>query len=171
MSLKKYSHEKIAKMSMIELASVILFDKKKAMDFRDIFKKIADLKGFSDEEKEAKITQFYTDLNIDGRFMTTGSNLWGLKRWYTVEQRTEEVTAPAKKKKKKPVKKKAAKKKKDEFEEEEEKELDIVDEDIEEVVDDLDDDDYHDDEEDYDDEEDDDEDEEEEEESKKTKKK
>ncbi|ASN04040.1 DNA-directed RNA polymerase subunit delta [Virgibacillus necropolis] len=152
MSLKKYSHEEISKMSMIELANLILLDKKKAVDFRDIFKKIAELKGFSEKEKETNITQFYTDLNIDGRFMTPGSNLWGLKRWYTVEQRDEEVAAAPKKKKKKAAKKKA--KKKDDYDDEEE--LDIVDEDIEELSDDLDndDDDYHDDDdEDYDDDE------------------
>lgn len=118
-------------MSMIELANTILVDKKKAIDFRNIFKKIADLKGFTDKEKETSITQFYTDLNIDGRFMTMGSNLWGLKRWYTVEQRDKEIAVVPKKKKKKPVKKKAKKK------EEVEEKLDIVDENIEEVVDDL----------------------------------
>ncbi|ASK62059.1 DNA-directed RNA polymerase subunit delta [Virgibacillus phasianinus] len=134
MSLKKYSHEEISKISMIELASIILFDKKKDMDFRDIFKEIARLKGFSEEEKESNITQFYTDLNMDGRFMTKGSNLWGLKRWYSIDQRDEEISVAPKKKKKPAKKKKAAKK--DNYEDEEE--LDIVDDDIEELADDLD---------------------------------
>ncbi|MFZ3578569.1 DNA-directed RNA polymerase subunit delta [Virgibacillus sp. DJP39] len=160
-------------MSMIELANLILLDKKKAVNFRDIFKKIADLKGFDEKEKETNITQFYTDLNIDGRFMTTGSNLWGLKTWYPVDQRDEELTAIApKKKKKKPAAKKKPKKKAKDFDEEEE-ELDIVDEDIEELADDLDDDDdddLFDDDDDDEDEEDDDDEDDEEKDQKKTKK-
>lgn len=136
-------------MSMIEIANLILLDKKKAVDFRDIFKQIAELKGFTEEEKEKNITQFYTDLNIDGRFMTTGSNMWGLMRWYSVEQREEEVTPVPKKKKKKAAPKKKAKKKKDDFEEVE-PELDIIEDDIDELADDLDDNDIDDD--DFDDE-------------------
>lgn len=130
-SLDKYSHEELVEMSMIELASKILFDEKKAINFRDIFSKIAEIKGFSEEEKKEKIAQFYTDLNVDGRFITLGSSMWGLKRWYPVEQAEEEIKAPAKKKTKK---KKAAV-----TEEETEEGLDIVDEDIDEIVDGFDD--------------------------------
>jgi DNA-directed RNA polymerase subunit delta len=130
-SLKKYSHEELARMSMIELADLLLVDAKKAMDFRNVFEKIAETKGFTEEQKRENIAQFYTDLNIDGRFMTTGSNMWGLKRWYPVEQIDEAITEEPKKKKK--TKKTTTKKKKKE--EEEEDGIDIVDEDIEEITD------------------------------------
>lgn len=128
MSLKNYSHEEIQHMSMIEVASLILLDEKKAFHFKDVFDKIAELKGFTDGEKEANIAQFYTDLNVDGRFITTGSNMWGLKRWYPVEQMDEEVTVAPKKKKK-------AKKKK---EEDVEDDLDVVEDDLEIFEDDFD---------------------------------
>lgn len=106
MSLEKYTQEELAEMSMINLAMEILLEEKKAMDFKEIFEKIAELKGLSEEEKAELIAQFYTDLNIDGRFMTVGSNLWGLKRWYPVDQIEEDLTpAVGKKKKKKPKKK------------------------------------------------------------------
>nr|WP_245347608.1 DNA-directed RNA polymerase subunit delta [Oceanobacillus polygoni] len=117
-------------MSMIEIASKILFDEKKAINFRDIFDKIAEIKGFSDSEKENKISQFYTDMNVDGRFLTLGSSMWGLKRWYPVEQAQEDLTEVPKKKRVK--KKKAAEV--DEVDEE----LDITDADIDEIVDDFD---------------------------------
>ncbi|GAB3047984.1 DNA-directed RNA polymerase subunit delta [Virgibacillus ainsalahensis] len=132
MSLKEYSHEELKSMPMLELTSAILWNEKKAMNFHDLFSKVAEHKDYSDADKEANIAQFYTDMNVDGRFMTVGSNLWGLKRWYPVEQMDEEVADAPKKKKKK----KAAPKKKKELPPEEE-ELDIVDEDIEEMVDDY----------------------------------
>ncbi|WP_339226493.1 DNA-directed RNA polymerase subunit delta [Oceanobacillus sp. FSL K6-2867] len=133
MSLDKYSHEELQEMSMIELASKILFDEKKALNFRDIFDKIAEIKGFSDSEKENNIAQFYTDMNVDGRFLTLGSSMWGLKRWYPVEQAQEELTEIPKKKR--------VKKKTEEEVEEVDDELDITDEDIDEIVEDFTDDD------------------------------
>nr|WP_276536947.1 DNA-directed RNA polymerase subunit delta [Oceanobacillus caeni] len=119
-------------MSMLELASIILKEEKKALHFKDVFDKVAEVKGFSEAEKEEKIAQFYTDLNVDGRFTTLGSNMWGLKRWYPIEQADEEVHTP-KKKKKKATKKK---RKEEEIDEEEDfgEEDDLLeDEDIDEV--------------------------------------
>ncbi len=113
---------------MIELANLILLDEKKATNFRDVFAKIAEIKGYTDEQKKQFIAQFYTDLNIDGRFMTLGSNMWGLKRWYPVEQIDEEIPTEPKKKKK------SKKKKKVEQEPYESEELDVVDEDLDEVI-------------------------------------
>ncbi|MGY0691163.1 DNA-directed RNA polymerase subunit delta [Virgibacillus sp. FSP13] len=134
MSLKNYGHEELANMSMVDLADLILTDEKKALDFRDIFKKVAELKGFSEDEQREFIAQFYTDLNINGHFMTLGSNMWGLKRWYPVEQIDEEITAePKKKKKAKKPKKKKVEEEEETFESVE-KELNIVDEDIEKLT-------------------------------------
>ncbi|MDL4839174.1 DNA-directed RNA polymerase subunit delta [Aquibacillus rhizosphaerae] len=155
MSLKKYSSQEIAERSMIELANLILIEKNKATDFREVYDEIVELKGFTKKQKEEYISQFYTDLNIDGRFMTMGSNLWGLKSWYTVEQFDEEITAAPKKKKKK---KKAATKRKAKVKEPveedlDEEDLDFDDVDLDEELDDYDDDDLDDasDSDDYDD--------------------
>src|SRR5699024_926236 len=68
--------------------------------FKKVFDKVAEIKEFPDEQRLDLIAQFYTDLNIDGRFVTTGDNLWGLKRWYPVEQIEEQVSNPSKRKKK-----------------------------------------------------------------------
>lgn len=97
---KKYSEEIVEKLSMIELANLMMVDGKKALNFRDAFAEISEMKGFTTAEKESNITQFYTDLNVDGRFITLGDNVWGLKRWYPVEQMDEEITNTPKKKKK-----------------------------------------------------------------------
>lgn len=138
MSLKEYSHEELKSMSAVEVAKIILLDEKKAMNFKDIFDEIAEVRGLTETQKEDKVVQFYTDLNLDGRFITLGSNTWGLKRWYPVGQIDEEVTVTPKKKKKKATKKK----KETTVEEEpvlEDEGLDIVDGDIEEVIDGFDD--------------------------------
>lgn len=147
MSLKEHGHEELKHKSMIEVAKLILLDEKKAMNFKDIFDKIAEVREFTESQKETKIVQFYTDLNLDGHFITIGSNTWGLKRWYPVGKIDDEVVKAPKKKKKTP--KKATIKKKEEEVEElglEDEGLDIVDADIEEVVDGFDDDEVDDDE-------------------------
>lgn len=106
MSLKEFSSEQLKNKAMLELARHILEDTNKALPFQEIYDQVAKLKGFTKKEKDANIAQFFTELNVDGRFMTTGSNTWGLKRWYPVDQADEEVT-PAPKKKGKAAKKKA----------------------------------------------------------------
>nr|WP_245251311.1 DNA-directed RNA polymerase subunit delta [Virgibacillus litoralis] len=108
---------------MIELAYLILTDKKKAQDFYGVYDKVAELKGFTEKQKSENIAQFHTNLTVDGRFMAVHTDNWGLKRWYLVEETDEEVAAAPKKKKKakakpKPKKKKVAKK--EELKEEEE---------------------------------------------------
>nr|WP_285853813.1 DNA-directed RNA polymerase subunit delta [Oceanobacillus luteolus] len=86
---------------MLELASIILKDAKKALNFNEIYDQIAEIKEYTQEEKDERVAQFYTELNVDGSFMTIGSNIWGLKEWYPVEQADEQVTSVPKKRKKK----------------------------------------------------------------------
>ncbi len=95
--LEKYSDEKIQKMSMIELANIILADEKKELNFLDLFAKVAEHKGFTQEQQDDLLARFYTDLNVDGRFTTLGSNIWGLKRWYPVDQTSEKSLAESRK--------------------------------------------------------------------------
>ena len=97
--LENYSKKDIKEMSMIEIANLILNEQKEAMNFKDLYSKIAERKDFSDSEREANIARFYTDLNVDGRFTTLGSNVWGLKRWYPVNHVGELVVPDAKDKK------------------------------------------------------------------------
>lgn len=144
MSLRKYSHEEIADLSMIETAYLILKEEKKATDFREVFNRLSDAKGLSASQKSTMLAQFYTDLNTDGRFMTIGSNLWGLKQWYPFEQIDEEVSnTPTKKKKSKKKKAAVADEYDEDFDDEvvDELDLELIDEDFDELDDDDDDDD------------------------------
>lgn len=101
MSLDQFSKEDLLQMSLIEIAYELLKEKKQSMAFIDLLKEVANLLEMSEDEMKAKMSQFYTDLNIDGRFFALGGNTWGLRAWYPVEHVEEEVVAPTKPKKKK----------------------------------------------------------------------
>lgn len=135
------SKEDIQIVSTIDLAGQVLTKEKKPLSFYEIFDQVSELKGYSPEKKEKVISQFYTEVNVDGRFLNVGDNLWGLKRWYTIERVEDELTGGAKKKAKKAKEaKKAAKKTKKTAETEKaekaklEEELDINVDSIDEVV-------------------------------------
>jgi len=103
LSLKQFSKEELQETSLIEIAYELLKEKKQAIPFKEIMDEITELLELSEEEVRARIAQFYTDLNIDGRFMSQGENRWGLRVWYPVDQTEEETVTQVKPKKKKKV--------------------------------------------------------------------
>lgn len=100
MGLKNFNAEQVQKMSMMEIANKVLVEQKAELNFIDLFHKVADIKQFSESQKQNYLARFYTDLNIDGRFTTIGSNKWGLKRWYPVDQTSEKLLAEVRKREK-----------------------------------------------------------------------
>src|SRR5690625_3471498 len=130
MSLKGYGEEKLAKMSLIELTKLVMLEEKKPMKFNEAFERVATLKDLTDEQKQSKIGQYYTDLNVDGSFVANGSNTWGLKRWYRSNEKEEEV--------KETPRKVVRKKKQIKDDEDIDIELSMIDENIDEFSDDLD---------------------------------
>ncbi|AIK38216.1 MULTISPECIES: DNA-directed RNA polymerase subunit delta [Bacillus] len=103
MDFKKYSPEELKELSMIEVVHSVLEDKRQATSFHDLVQEIAQVLGLSQEQVAAKIAQFYTDLNIDGRFINLGENRWGIRSWYPYEQIDEEILPQPKPKKKRKV--------------------------------------------------------------------
>lgn len=137
MALQGFSKEQLQEMSLIEIAYEILKSRKEPAAFNDIMNEVKGLLGMTDEEVRAKIAQFYTDINIDGRFIGLGDNRWGLRTWYPVDQYEEEVVTVIKPKKKKA--KKAAAADLDDYDELDEEEIDY--DDLDDFDDDVDEDD------------------------------
>ncbi len=121
--------ESVKELSMIELAHMIMTEGGQAVVFSELVKEIQETLEMSEGELHERLSQFYTDLNIDGRFIYLGEAGWGLRGWYPYEQIDEEVIMPTKPKKKRS--KKAAKVEED-FEEDllDEEDEDLLDEDL-----------------------------------------
>ena len=103
LNFRGMTDEQLAEESLIDLAYAILEEKKQAMPFNDLLKAIQALNGISDEDLKSRLVQFYTDLNVEGRFLLNHENGWGLREWYKVET-IEEETAPTIKARKKKAK-------------------------------------------------------------------
>ncbi|AVK98460.1 DNA-directed RNA polymerase subunit delta [Lysinibacillus sphaericus] len=131
LNFREMTKEQLAEESLINLAYAILTEKRASVSFNDLLTIIKELVGYSDEEIKSRLLQFYTDMNIDGRFLFNQETGWGLREWFKVEQ-IEEETAPSVKTHKK--KSKAALDDEDDIEEDlDEEEIDF-DEDYEEFV-------------------------------------
>lgn len=77
---------------MIEVAHAILENKGDVMDFTDLTNQIQTYLEKSDSEIRESLAQFYTELNIDGSFISLGENRWGLRSWYAIDSVDEEVS-------------------------------------------------------------------------------
>lgn len=78
---------------MIEVAHAILEENGQVMDFSDLVNKIQTFLEKSDAGIRYELSQFYTDLNVDGSFISLGNNSWGLRSWYPFESVDEEVSS------------------------------------------------------------------------------
>lgn len=93
----KLDPEKVSEMSLVDLAHVILKQTNKPFHYRDLMQEVARLKGLTPEQINEVIARLYTEINIDGRFLCIGGNVWGLKRWYPTDKTPEKATTGGKK--------------------------------------------------------------------------
>lgn len=104
LSLDQFTKQQLQEMPLIEVAYYYIAEEKEAVSFNEIVKMLTQTLGLSQQQISQKISQFYTELNIDGRFLCLGENRWGLRSWYPtnqVEEETVTVIRPRKKKKQK----------------------------------------------------------------------
>lgn len=94
MELKVLEGQNKNELSMIEVAHAILSERGDAMPFVDLANEVQAYLGDSDKEIRERLSQFYTDLNIDGSFISLGDNVWGLRTWYPFES-IDEATVGA----------------------------------------------------------------------------
>lgn len=90
-TLTRSEHE-IQQMPLVELAYEILKVKKEPLYFRDMMSEIQELRNLTDDDVAEVIARVFTEINIDGRFICIGQNIWGLNRWYPTDKVTERLS-------------------------------------------------------------------------------
>ncbi len=100
LNYREMTQEQLREESLIDIAYAILEDRKSAIGFNELLAEIKSYNGMTDAELKERLVQFYTDLNVEGRFLLNQENGWGLREWYKVET-IEEETAPTVKTRKK----------------------------------------------------------------------
>ena len=65
--------------SLLDLAYVYVSAQSQQSKFQDIWAYCVKEAGLSEEEAAAKVSRFYTNLMLDGRFVTLGENEWDLR--------------------------------------------------------------------------------------------
>lgn len=82
------------KKAMIDVAYDLMSTKKKAVVFLKIWQEVCQVMGFSKQQEEDNIAQFYSDLSLDDRFVNVGENKWDLRERHTYHEvviDTEEI--------------------------------------------------------------------------------
>ena len=66
--------------SMIDIAYRIMSEKSAPVNFKDLWKEVTFELGLDAAKAAKKISLFYSDLSLDGRFVALKDNNWELKR-------------------------------------------------------------------------------------------
>lgn len=74
------------KKSMVNVAYEVMSKKKKAVEFLKLYDEISQTLGFDEEARAKNISNFYTQLILDGRFVTLGENTWDLRSRHTFDK-------------------------------------------------------------------------------------
>ncbi|XJS10503.1 DNA-directed RNA polymerase subunit delta [Aerococcaceae bacterium WGS1372] len=93
MELKQFEGQNVDELSLVEVAHAIIEETGDVYDFTDLLVRIQEYLNLSEEELESKMARFYTDMNIDGRFISLGDNRWGLRAWYPIDSIDEEIVS------------------------------------------------------------------------------
>ncbi|MCQ2086977.1 MAG: DNA-directed RNA polymerase subunit delta [Bacilli bacterium] len=72
--------------SLIEIAYEYVSGKKTSSSFKDIWAYVAKEAELTAEEAAKRISRFYTNLMLDGRFVTLGENEWDLRVRHTFDK-------------------------------------------------------------------------------------
>lgn len=128
LDLSQLTKEEREELSLIEVAHYVLETRREVMPFQAIVDEITKFLDLSEGEVRERLVQFYTDMNIEGNFISLGNNTWGLRAWYPIDAIDEEVQTQTKPKKKR---------KSDDDDDDEDIDEDILDDDIDYEEDDV----------------------------------
>ncbi|MBR7926766.1 DNA-directed RNA polymerase subunit delta [Aerococcaceae bacterium zg-ZUI334] len=95
MELKAFEGQNLEELSLIEVAHEILVQKGDVIEFNELLLMIQEFLKLDESALEQNMVRFYTDLNIDGRFISLGENRWGLRLWYPIDSIDEETITSA----------------------------------------------------------------------------
>ena len=91
-NLKELSTEKIKEMSLIDLCYAYMIEEGiERLNIYDFLDYIKPLRNDGDEEFVTQAAYFYTDLNLDGRFVCVEDGSWKLRDSLLVEEETEDI--------------------------------------------------------------------------------
>lgn len=93
LQLPRLDDQNKSELSLIEVAHEILSETNEIHEFSALLERIQEYLGLSTEEIEARMVDFYTELNTDGSFISLGDNRWGLRSWYPVDAINEEIVS------------------------------------------------------------------------------
>jgi len=74
--------------SLLDYGFDVLSASSEPVKFIDLFNKAVELSGLelSEDETKARMSKFYTQLSLDGRFITLTDNFWDLRSRHKFEQ-------------------------------------------------------------------------------------
>ena len=72
--------------SLIEIAYEFVSSHEGAVNFSEIWQYVKEQGGLSEEEANRKAGQFFTNMMLDGRFVTLGENEWDLRERHTFDK-------------------------------------------------------------------------------------
>lgn len=71
--------QNFSNMSMLEVAENLMLRKKTPQSFKKIAQEVSELMGLTETELKQRITRFYADLTLSGKFVNVSSDKWDLK--------------------------------------------------------------------------------------------
>lgn len=73
------SMDKYRDMSMVDVAFELMSKKKSEVNFFKLWEEVCQMKKFDEQQQADKESLFYTNITLDGRFITVGENAWDLR--------------------------------------------------------------------------------------------
>lgn len=72
--------------SLIEYAYEFVSKHKESVNFKEIWENVKKEAGLTEEQANAKVGQFFTNMMLDGRFITLGENEWDLRERHVFDK-------------------------------------------------------------------------------------
>ena len=72
--------------SLLDLAYDYVSQSKEQVSFKDLWAYVVEKVGLDEETAARRVSAFYTNLMLDGRFVTLGENQWDLRSRHTFDK-------------------------------------------------------------------------------------